>query len=1104
MLPKFRRIVTIAALLLLPLVSNADDIDIFTGSLLSVPPNILIIFDTSGSMSEDVPSSVYDPNHDYTSEVGGSGWGGSTARERYRVYAKGTGNWGGSVTWSSFASSTSALGCVDARTALDSIGHWVGYIQGVSPFACGGSNSESLATGNYLNYLDSPRTLYESKLAVAKRTIKNLLDSYDQSGVRFGLMRFNADTDRGGRIVSSIGTAPATIKSQIDVLTANGATPLAETLAEAGLYFAGKASWANPGTNYTSPITWRCQKNYIIIMTDGNSWSDQGDGNGTNIFTRDNYMDSRKIGDRDGDRADPGADNNGGTHWLDDVAKFLYDEDLILTGTDQGGGSYNDNNFSPQRVVTYTIGFATGTNDLLLKRTADSNHGHGAYYSAENAQQLEAAFSSILGDILARNSNFVAPVVPVSKLNKVYSGSSLYLGLFFPTESGIWNGNLKKYGLSTAGGVWDVNGDPAVDSSGAIGASVSSLWADVGDGPRVVEGGAGLQLIGQASRKFYTYKTGNTNKSLTDASNLFATTNANITYSLMGVSSDAVKNDLINYLRAEGVYAHGGSSAREWVMGDVIHSIPAVYPIAYDPLTGTGLSLVFVGSNDGFLHCFLDADGANNENSPPNYKDDRVTEAWSFVPWDLIPSLKKTKSSLKTDSVHEYFVDGSPTVYKLDNNLYLTIGLRRGGINYYTLKVGDFGTDGLFNVNSYQSPAFVWQLGPTVTNLSEPLGQSWGWPQFRKVKTGTGAADYANVLFISGGYDSDEDADKPNDKTSPTNVPATGDDKGRAVFAVNASNGAIALGGSPVFRFSRADGNSAMTHAIVDLVVFDSNSDGFADTAYAGDLGGNLFVMTDRDGDGDWDFRHLFRARGNTDPTGRWLKFFYAPDATLERFETGLGEYVYIGSGDRSNPGDCYTRNRFYAIKNRWLTETSESSQLPAPSSPQLPAPAESLPLTESSLTDVTAYNYSSYTFDNGWFIKLAASEKVVSRPMTFGGMVFFTTYLPDCGTSTSTDRCQGSGIGSGRLYILDHQTGKAVFNFDTSNDSDANGDGVITSEERLGASDRYVGVVGLPTAPVLIMTKSGPQILIGTSEGILKIDLPANLSVNRYYWKQV
>jgi type IV pilus assembly protein PilY1 len=172
-----------------------------------------------------------------------------------------------------------------------------------------------------------------------------------------------------------------------------------------------------------------------------------------------------------------------------------------------------------------------------------------------------------------------------------------------------------------------------------------------------------------------------------------------------------------------------------------------------------------------------------------------------------------------------------------------------------------------------------------------------------------------------------------------------------------------------------------------------------------------------------------------------------------------------------------------------------------------LPLTSASLPLSETSLGDVTDYNYASYAadyLDEGWFIKLAVSEKVVSRPMTFGGMVFFTTYLPDCGAAASTDQCQGSGIGSGRLYILDHQTGRAVFNFDPSNDSDVNGDGVIAPDERLLAGDRYVTVAGLPTAPVLIMTKQGPQILTGTTEGIFKVDLPANLSVNRYYWQQL
>ncbi len=48
----------------------ADDTDIYGTSSISVTPNVLIIFDTSGSMStKDVPGEYYDHNQTYTTYI---------------------------------------------------------------------------------------------------------------------------------------------------------------------------------------------------------------------------------------------------------------------------------------------------------------------------------------------------------------------------------------------------------------------------------------------------------------------------------------------------------------------------------------------------------------------------------------------------------------------------------------------------------------------------------------------------------------------------------------------------------------------------------------------------------------------------------------------------------------------------------------------------------------------------------------------------------------------------------------------------------------------------------------------------------------------------
>ena len=152
---------------------------------------------------------------------------------------------------------------------------------------------------------------------------------------------------------------------------------MAETLYEAGLYFKGGASYFNSGVTYISPIQYHCQRNYVIIITDGNSTMDR------------NSILASVIGDQDNDGREPGGahevyyDSNG-TDYLDDVAKYLYDNDIR---SDLDG---------QQNIITYTIGFTISSD--LLERTA--THGHGRYFYSNSAQDLANAFQNIVDDIL--------------------------------------------------------------------------------------------------------------------------------------------------------------------------------------------------------------------------------------------------------------------------------------------------------------------------------------------------------------------------------------------------------------------------------------------------------------------------------------------------------------------------------------------------------------------------------------------------------------------------------------------------------------------------------------------------------------------------------
>jgi type IV pilus assembly protein PilY1 len=981
-----------------------------------VEPNVLIIFDSSLSMAEeDVVGDPYDPATTYA---------GTYSTNAVYEYNAGS-RWGWSTpSWDLFVSDVEDLNCTSMKNDLVTQGWAEGRISN-SNYTCGRYySSRSLRLGNYLNY-DAAGGGTQSRISVAKSVITNLINTTDN--VRFGLMRFNAvhGTEcQGGYIVSECGTDKSTLVSEIANLTADGYTPLAETLAEAGLYFAGEHSWFNgtggtyssgcengtmPCKDYDTPMEYRCQKNYIILMTDGEPTYDRS----SKLTQSGAYINGGTIGDYDHDGNDPGGYALFGSDYLDDVAKYLYENDL-----NPSMGSAGD--FEMQNVVTYTIGFQT--DQQLLRDTAAN--GGGEYFTANNISTLSEAFERIISAINETSTVFVAPVVPVSRMNEVYAGNYLYAGFFSPQQGGRWIGNLKKYGLDTNGDLVDADGIDATFESGAIKDTARSFWSQTADGQDVAAGGAGGVLQNQGSRNLYTYM--ETQASLTHADNAFSADNALITDTVLGVSGDTQRETVIN-----DVYGTAGS----WILGDILHSEPTVVHYDTDGDGDLDATYIFMGANDGMLHCINDSDGS---------------EAWGFIPPDQLGRL-----NLLSNDQHTYFVDGAPTVYEGSSQKILLIGERRGGNHYYAL-----------DITSPTSPSWLYKI---VTS-----GASWSKPVIGKIKTSADAWD--EVFFLTGGYDENQDQDTPD----PT------DTVGRSVFAVRAGDGSVSS-----FSFD-SDSLADMTHCIVDLSAFDTDGDGFEDTVYAGDLGGNMFAFEDKNKDGTWSGRKLFQALVEG---GIRKKIFYAPDGTREK----SGERIFFGTGDRAHPGRTDIQNRMYCVKNEWEDEGTFTT------------------LTEDDLVDVTddllqlgtleeketeRENLFSNPDYKGWYIRLEnPGEKVVSTPVVFGGVLYFTTYTPPTGGVNPDDPCgQTTATGVSRLYAVDYLTGASVHNYSSVTETDGDGNTV-----EMGKLDRvaYEGG-GMASSPVIAVLESGPKIYLGVERGIAKGDAVAATDLNIYYWRQM
>ncbi len=1242
---------------------QADDTAIFGGATepLEVRPNVLIVIDTSTSMSWNF-ATTYDPTYDYTVDV--ALWNAAyptntvTVYNRDTVYLRGKlrhpSDWDGQNTynWSAYAASVAGVLCLEAHDDLNTEGHWWGFVNVKpndnttnAPCGIGWQSYRYLATGNYLAFLNLQS---QSKLAYAKVIIDDILAANLDPAIEgnptmeVGIMIFNEempydpdeaydpaielnpeidhnyndynmedvyktlfnsftgftvdqilceeafddlkefgiwdgrlkadlscgtsglsstyrtlnwlhydlwpDIDRdGGKIIAPIGADYATIHNILavdeSIVTPSGSTPLAETLAEAGLYFHGtkeqyQKSWANADCYYPEPenyvqsrknvdywpspteqaIGYRCQKNFIILLTDGVPSSsiilgsdNDGERYGKSIYGGDyiyppfpNVKNNQEIPynvlwtEDDPDWKDGLSLPHTFTiqpnkTLLDEIAAWLYNNDLITGVNDLAGVSFDRAPFDKQNVRTYTVGLEAYVHydPQLLADTARA--GHGRFYPVNSGRELRSVFDDILSDIFTISTGFAATSVPQSGHSKFYSGDSVYMPIFQPVFGGKWIGNIKKYALYSDASLHDQRKQLAAHPDGILYPTAIDLWdkqpynaSNDYTSPDI--GGVGqwyLTGANNTNRTFYT------TSALTGGGRIiFNSTNISAAdLDIVDEVNDGkvTVDEVINTVKAVG--------ETEWVLGDIIHSTPATMK---NP-DNDNQTIIFVGANDGFLHAYVDDNGGtptyaiddlthiahttggpftmNGQSVTIDVTDDTVSEAWSFTPRDLLPDLKRLHQAFRAEEdPHSFYVDARPILYEKDDHTYLVFGRRRGGQAYTIL-----------DVTSYSNPLHIRTImdeGSTFLT-GEPLGQSWSTPKLGKIKLDTTTT--ADVILLTGGYDTNQDSE----------TPATSDSKGRAVFAINSTSGA------KLWEISHND-FSEMTHSIVDLAVFDKNFDNIYDTVYAPDMAGNLFAFRDVDGDGNWQKQKIFSVR-RAGLTSDWpLKFFYAPDITVDPGD----EFVFIGTGDRAHPMDysgndpdnipTKDQNRFYAIKHNWSRWNDETS-LPIRES------ASTDPLATDGLVDITDTSYDGVVATQirdsalGWFFRLEdPAEKIVSQPITLGGVVFFTTYTPPVTLAelqegeTGWDMCSAArNLGYGRLYAINYKTGQGVYDRFLE-DSDLQYDSNPVKDKRsflLGAS--------LPPQPALISTREKVNIIVGSFQQ--ELDVPP--TVIRYYW---
>ncbi|MCC6348448.1 MAG: hypothetical protein IT347_02520 [Candidatus Eisenbacteria bacterium] len=543
---------------------------------------VMIILDSSYSMNEAMCSDDYDPGVTYT--------GNFTSGSTYNVSSDGT------YTPSSFNS---------------------GWPTSPGAYLVNSDQGErGQYNGNYLNWVFFHATATQraaipavTRIQMAKQAVNTVIGS--GSGADFGVMIFNGDN--GGSLLSPMGTATATIQSQVNAVDANSYTPLAETMVTTLNYLST--------TGASAPIQASCEKTFIVMVTDG--------------FPTKDLNVPAYLQDYDQDGQDPGNCTSMGTGmpnsmdcsgYVDDVAAYLYRNDLR---PDLDGF---------QNATTYVIG--CDLDAPILQSTAAN--GGGAYFSVKNAAGLAAALDQVF-DLIAAQMAASASVSVVSAEDR--TNNRLFRARF---ESQSWRGFLEAYDLPYK----------------------------AGDAP-VWEAGGQLQGRSAGSRTIYTSSTGTNRTDFTSGS-------AASLMTLLGAADVTDAGQIIDYARGNAVT--GTRDRGNWKLGDIVDAAPAMVgkPTGFNPFLNYAAfraanaarpEMLYVGANDGMLHCFDATTGS---------------EQWAYVPRTALPKLRDLMSP---SYCHEFFVNLTPTVFDLYVNggwkTVLVGGQERGGSGLFALDVTD-------------------------------------------------------------------------------------------------------------------------------------------------------------------------------------------------------------------------------------------------------------------------------------------------------------------------------------------------------------------------------------------------------------------------------
>lgn len=800
-----------------------------------------------------------------------------------------------------------------------------------------------------------------------------------------------------------------------NTITNNG-TPLRQALSRSGEYFKDTTA-SGPYGPETGSQQVSCRQNFAIMTTDGYWNSDAADS--ADAQADNDSTDGSVINGLNGKTYKyvaglPYKDGRGNT--LADVAMYYWKNDLV-SGLPNNVPTTAKNPAFWQHMRTYGISIGqkgeldpkadlpaltAGTKSWPEPGDDRQANIDDLWHAAVNSRgefivaSNPDEFTKALGETLNAIKNETKSAASGgSSSTRIEAGTN---AIFSQYTSGSWNGNLLAYAINATTGLQD---------------TTAPVWT------------AEAKLPAWASRNIQVSKDG--------AAVPFRYSNLNSAQQT-ALSSQQV----VDYLRGDRSQEQptGALRARTGILPAFINSqLVYVGPpsqtayfgnagftgasqyAAYASSRQTRTPIIYVAGNNGMLHAFNGSTGA---------------EVYAFLPNFSImhPSTTATQKTLKLYTDPKYGLNDSADAdwetykhrYILDGELTVADVYLSGA--WKTILVGTQGRGGsgvfALDVTDPTDIKFLWEK---TSSNNDALGNNLGKPIIAQVASG----DWRVILG---------------------NGPNSTGDKAQLVM-IKLSDGTI----------STVDTGVAGNNGLAGVNLWDADKDGFFETAYAGDLKGNL-----------WRFKGL----GGTASVAKLFTTRNARPITamplVVRNQKTNKTWVFFGTGQNLNKVDQANLDvqTWYGMMDNGSEVSSANLRARAIGSSGTIGARSARTLESGTEAEIISAG------QLGWYIDFPANgERMITPNSLLGGALFGTTYTPD-----GTNICAPDGKSS--LWAINPFSGARL----NQGIFDVNGDGVVNDSDKVG------GIFPSALDGLSPITSGQPPITVG-KDGKFSVHLP-------------